>query len=165
MTSRQENEEKRKNPSKLVRTSDVVVILVGFFVQFLQYDKDIQLSVDFGVSDNRRLININDCFKHLGKVKSLALPFFHAFSCCDSTALFYKKSKMSVYISWVKSQCCHEITEAFKQLSWLPMEKEIEKNLPVICIHFYTFTLLEGIVGINSAADPIESHRIGSSNL
>ena len=75
----------------------------------------------------------NDCFKHLGKVKSLALPFFHAFSGCDSTAFFYKKSKMSLYTSWVKSQCCDEITEAFKQLSWLPTEKEIDKNLPVIC--------------------------------
>ena len=110
----------RKRERILVRTvgSDVVVILVGFFVQFLQYAKDIQLSVDFGVSNNRRHININDCFKHLGKVKSLALPFFHAFSGCDSTAFFYKKSKMSLYNSWVKSQCCDEIPEAFKQLSW-----------------------------------------------
>ena len=63
----------------------------------------------------------------------MALPFFHAFSGCDSTAFFYKKSKISLYTSWTKSQCCDEITEAFKQLSWLPTEKEIEKNLPVIC--------------------------------
>ena len=55
----------------LVRSvdSDVVVILMGFFMQFLQYNKTIELSVDFGVSDSQRLININDCFKLVEKEK------------------------------------------------------------------------------------------------
>ena len=48
---------------------DIVVILMGFFMQFLQYNKTIELSVDFGVSDSRRLININNCFKHVEKEK------------------------------------------------------------------------------------------------
>ena len=55
----------------LVRSvdSDVVVILMGFFMQFLQYNKTIELSVDFGVSDSQRFININDCFKLVEKEK------------------------------------------------------------------------------------------------
>ena len=38
-------------------------------MQFLQYSKAIELSVDLGVSDSRRLININDCFKNVEKEK------------------------------------------------------------------------------------------------
>lgn len=71
----------------LVRTvdSDVVVILVSFLAQLLEKDSDTQIYVDFGVSNNRRLIKVNECYEYIEKINSLALPFFHAFSGCDST--------------------------------------------------------------------------------
>ena len=61
----------KKREKILVRTvkSDDVVILIGFIMQFLQYSKAIELSVDLGVSDSRRLIKINDYFKHAEKEK------------------------------------------------------------------------------------------------
>ena len=51
-------------------------------MQFLQYSKAIKLSVDLGVSESRRLINI--------------IPLFHAFSGCDSTACFLKTVNVSL---------------------------------------------------------------------
>ena len=47
----------RRSRSKLlVRTvdSDVVVILLGYYFQFQQYDDKIELYIDFGVGDDRR---------------------------------------------------------------------------------------------------------------
>ena len=77
----------KKREKILVRTvdSDDVVILMGsdgLFMQVLQYSKAIELSVDLGLSDSRRLINI--------------IPLFHAFSGCDSTACFLKTVNVSL---------------------------------------------------------------------
>ena len=146
----------RRRETIMVRTvdSDVVVILVGFFMQFLQCSKDIKLSVDFGVSDSRIVINIKVCFNHVGKEKALALPFFHALSGCDSTASFFKKSKISLYTSWMKSPSCDEITNAFKRLSWLPTEKDIEMSLPVI------FKFIGSVYGYKTDATDLDLFRL-----
>ena len=68
----------RKRNKIVVRTvdSDVVVILVSFYPQFLLVDEEIQLIVNFGVANNRRFINIQDLYEKIGKDTSLALPFF-----------------------------------------------------------------------------------------
>ena len=52
----------------LVRTvdSDVIIILLGFFPQLLQYNEDVMLSVDYGTGNLRRFININNCYQHIG---------------------------------------------------------------------------------------------------
>lgn len=124
----------RKRNKIVVRTvdSDVVVILVSFYPQFLLVDEEIQLIVDFGVANNRRFINIQDIYEKIGKDTSLALPFFHAFTGCDSTAFFFKKSKMVLFKSWMSSSCVNELTAAFRLLSWLPTECIIQSCLPVV---------------------------------
>ena len=55
----------RKRNKIVVRTvdSNVVVILVSFYPQFLLVDEEIQLIVDFGVANNRRFINIQDIYE------------------------------------------------------------------------------------------------------
>ena len=118
----------------VVRTvdSDEVVILFSFYPQFLLADEEIQLIVDFGVANNRRFINIQDIYEKIGKDTSLALPFFHAFTGCDSTAFFFKKSKMVLFKSWMSSSCVNELTAAFRLLSWLPTECIIQSCLPVV---------------------------------
>ena len=63
----------------LVRTvdSDVIIILLGFFPQLLQYNEDVMLSVDYGTGNFRRFININNCYQYIGESNALALQFFH----------------------------------------------------------------------------------------
>ena len=56
----------------------------------------------------------------MGRDFSLALPFFHCFSGCDSTSAFYNKSKKVMYKAWKQYPKQLEITEAFKVLSWTP---------------------------------------------
>ena len=79
-------------------------------------------------------------------MNSLALPFFHAFSDCDSTSLIYKKSKMSLYYyySSVYSLCYKDRTSSFCQLNWLPTESVINLCSPVI------YNFVKSVFGGNS---------------
>ena len=95
-----------------------VVILLGYYFQFQQYDDRIELYIDFGVGDDRRSININQCFQNIGGEQyALAMPFFHALSGTDSTSAFYKKSKSHLFNKWMNSPFESEITTAFQRLS------------------------------------------------
>ena len=77
----------------LVRTvdSDVIIILLGFFPQFLDYNEQVNLSVDYGTGNFWRVININNCYQHIGESNALAIQFFHALSGCDSKSFIYKQ--------------------------------------------------------------------------
>ena len=118
----------------LVRTvdSDVIIILLGFFPQLLQYNEDVMLSVDYGTGNFRRFININNCYQHIGESNALALQFFHALSGCDSTSFIYKKSKTVLFNRWMHSPKYKDLTEAFQKLSWLPSQQTIEECLPIL---------------------------------
>ena len=76
----------RNKHTILVRTvdSDVIIILLGFFIQFVQYNEQVKLCVDYGTGNFRRVININSCYENIGESNALALQFFHALSGCDS---------------------------------------------------------------------------------
>ena len=49
------------------------MILVSFFSQFLNTDKNTQLFVDFGVANNRILMKVNECYVYMRKINSLAM--------------------------------------------------------------------------------------------
>ena len=89
----------------LVRTvdSDVIIILLGFFPQFLHYSKQVNLSVDYGTGNFRRVVNINNCYQHIRESNALAIQFFRALSGCDSTSFIYKKSKTLLFNKWMHS--------------------------------------------------------------
>ncbi len=82
----------------LVRTVDtyVIVILVGFFKIYIH--SPINIWVAFGTWKNFRYYS-NIC-QVLGGEKSRAIPFFHAFSGCDTTSQFHGKAKKSVWEAW-----------------------------------------------------------------
>ena len=42
--------------------SDVIVILIGFYFQFLVYHRDCEVTLEFGSSSNKQYISIRDCF-------------------------------------------------------------------------------------------------------
>ena len=71
----------------LIRTSDtdVVVLTVALFEQFIQYNEDVDIWIDFGSGDHRRFISINRSYNLIGDSINLGLQFFHAFSGCDSS--------------------------------------------------------------------------------
>ena len=49
----------------------------------------------FGAGKNFRYVYINALCNALGEEKSVALPFFHSFTGCDTTSGFFGKGKKS----------------------------------------------------------------------
>ena len=118
----------------LIRTSDtdVVVLFVAFFEQFIQYNEDVDIWIDFGSGDYRRFISINRSYNLIGDSISLGIPFFHAFSGCDSTCSFYRKTKKTIFEHWLAHPDQANITTAFQQLSWQPTNTVVEVQFPTI---------------------------------
>ena len=112
--------------------TDVIVILLSFMPQFIELDRNVKIWVDFGTGDFRRIISIHTAFVTLGEEISLALPFFHAFTGCDSTCSFYRKTKNTWFELWMTCPISDELTSAFQQLSWLPSLGMVNHNLSVI---------------------------------
>lgn len=106
--------------------------------------KGVRIWVHFGTGDYRRTYSIHSSYIALGESVCLALPFFHAFTGCNSTCSFYRKTKMIWFQSWIAfchckpGQCdwgqCKwgQLTAAFQQLSWLPSSEITHNNMAVI---------------------------------
>ena len=119
----------------LVRTgdTDVIVILISFMPQFLLRDELTEIWVDFGLGKNRKIYGINQIYEHLGEAVALALPFFHAFTGCDSTASIFMKSKKFWFELWMsRINGPEDITAVFAQLSWQPKDITLQSNIDVL---------------------------------
>ena len=96
--------------------------------KLLNQDPSLQLYIDYNTGEHRETIDVNACFYDLGSDVCDALPFFHCFTGADSTCSFFKKSKKSLYGSWMKSESKEELTSTFKNLSNLPTEDIINES-------------------------------------
>lgn len=105
----------------LVRTvdTDVVVILVGSFFHLKTTYPDMNLWVGFGTGKHYRYYDINSMCQQLGVPNSTALPFYHAFTGCDTTSQFFGKGKKTSWDSW---KAYPEVTEAFLSISDHPFQ-------------------------------------------
>ena len=65
---------------------------------------------------------LNTVASSLGMDKCRALPFFRAFSGCDTVSSFYGHSKTKFLDAWLKSGNVEELTSVFKELSYQPNE-------------------------------------------
>ena len=90
------------------KDSDVVIILVSFMSQLQENNAEIKIWIRF---DSENIYSINNIYEHMGRDFSLALPFFHCFSGCDSTSAFYNKSKKVMYKAWKQYPKQLELTE------------------------------------------------------
>ena len=105
---------KRGCKSALIISSDtdVVVLAVSLF-KTLGLEK---LWIAFGKGKNLRWLPIHDIDHALG-AKSAALPFFHAFTGCDTVSAFHGKGKKSTWQTW---EILDDVTEVFERLSKTP---------------------------------------------
>ena len=94
--------------------------------------QDVDIWIDFETGQYRRLISINKSFKDLGQSTCLSLPFFHAFTGCDSTSSFYMKSKTHWFHHWQSHPMKSTISAAFQQLGRLPTPHTVDSNLAII---------------------------------
>ena len=115
--------------SVLVRTvdTDVVVILVAQFHTFSLTWPGTSFWVAFGMGKHFQLLSINSICEYLGEQKCRALPFFHAFTGCDTTSAFLGKGKKSAWEAW---NAYPDVTEAFLYANDSPF-LPLEINSPV----------------------------------
>ena len=96
------------------------------------HDSGVEVLIDFGTGDHRRMISLNRSFELLGYSFTKALLFFHAFTGCDSTSSFFGKTK-TFWFNQIQSYSRNEeVTEAFAILSWTPLRSAAQDNMAEI---------------------------------
>ena len=98
-----------------------------------------ELWVAFGMGKSYQEIRINSVYDKLGKDKSIALPYFHAFTGCDTTSQFFGKGKSSAWVAW---ESFPEATEAFCLITLHPFVSldttsaafQLLRDTPVFCM-------------------------------
>ena len=68
----------------------------------------------FGTGKAFSYLDINAICHALGQSKSLALPFFHCFTVCDTTSGFFGKGKKLAWQAW---KCYPDVTTAFTHMA------------------------------------------------
>lgn len=95
----------------MIRTvdTDVVVLAVAVFQQL----SIPELWIAFGVGRNVRYIAVHKLVAALGSDRSYALPFFHAFTGCDTVSCFAGHGKRTAWDTW---NAFPDVTSTFIEL-------------------------------------------------
>ena len=101
--------------------TDVLMLLIGYS-PYLEKLKQINLVCQFGFGNNKKFFSINDIAKNIGYDICKALPFFHAFSGCDTVSSFFNFGKTKFWDTWIKYQHQELLTKVFQELSNQPKE-------------------------------------------
>ena len=73
--------------------------------------------IAFGVGKNYRNIPVHIIASRVGPEKASALPFFHAFTGCDTTSAFAGRGEKTAWDIW---RDYPEVTDAFLSLAKCP---------------------------------------------
>ena len=95
--------------------TDVLILAIAFVekLQEFQGNQTIELWDGFGTGANLRYIAAHDISSKLKPQVSKALPFFYAFTGCDTVSSFYGKGKKTAMDTW---KSFPEATSAFLSL-------------------------------------------------
>ena len=88
-----------------------------------------ELWIDVGIGKNRRFFPVHEIYQHLGEEKTLALPFFHAFTGCYQVSFMSFVSKNTAMKIW---NFFYEATPVFIRLSDQPTIEDVNKAMPTI---------------------------------
>ena len=103
-----------------IRTVDTdVLVLAVAALSHLSGPAKLELWVTFGTGANLRYIAAHKICNRLGPRVSKALPFFHAFTGCDTVSYFAGKGKKTAFEAW---KLYPEVTHAFLLLTQEPQE-------------------------------------------
>ena len=107
------------NNTFLVRSvnSDVVIILLGRLGEILSRYPDCDIWIKFGKGNTLTNISLTSVFNSIGKEMASGLPFFHAFTGCNTTSAFKGKGKKTAWQTWKAYQA---MTAVFAELSQNP---------------------------------------------
>ena len=95
--------------------TDVLILLIAALPNILE-NFQCELICQFGFANNIRRYNINNLCSSLKSDVCKALPFFHAFTGCDTTSSFYDHGKLKFFDAWMKYKDEDNITSVFNEL-------------------------------------------------
>ena len=97
---------------RLVVSVDIDVIIIALYsFWFLDFE---ELWIEFGCGKNRKWIPIHLYSKALGEEICMALPFWYAFTGCDTVSQFAGRGKKTAWKAWTSFP---RVTETFARLS------------------------------------------------
>jgi len=105
--------------------NDVVVLAIACFERI----GTSELWIAFGAAKNLRFIAVHELVKILGSDRCKALPFFHAFTGCDTVSSFTGHGKRTAWETW---NCFPDVTDAFLQLSSEPTDVDFATGMSLL---------------------------------
>jgi hypothetical protein len=104
----------------VVRTvdTDVLVLLLAF--RHLAGNFSSKVFAYFGIGNKSCFYDINEISLHLGEISCRALPFFFAFTGCDTVSSFFNQGKCKMWDRWFEYHDRENITRVFIELSRMP---------------------------------------------
>ena len=93
----------------------MLILLIAALPNILE-NFQCELICQFGFANNIRRYNINNLCSSLKSDVCKALPFFHAFTGCDTTSSFYDHGKLKFFDAWMKYKDEDNITSVFNEL-------------------------------------------------
>ena len=78
--------------------SDVVIIAIYAYNKISAIN---ELWIDFGTGKNIKMISVHEMVENIPKSIAQKLPFFHAFTGCDTVSMFYGIGKRLAWKTWM----------------------------------------------------------------
>ena len=106
----------------LIRTvdTDIVVILLGKYHDIQTSYPATDIWIKFGTGKSVQYFHLKSLYEKLGITTCRALPYFHAFTGCDTTSAFKGKAKKSAWQTW---KAYKQVTDSFEDLSQNPFKE------------------------------------------
>ena len=115
---------KRGHRKIMIRTVDTDVVVLSI-AAFALHPAD-ELWIAFGTGAHYRFLPVHHYATTLGPLKSRALPYFHAFTGCDTVSFMAGRGKKTAWDVWMAFD---DATKAFLELSAFP-----PRNIPEVTV-------------------------------
>ena len=91
------------------------------------------------VTPNPTWYNTLSLIEHLTIDVCKALPYFHAFTGCDTVSSFNGKGKCTFFVTWMESKKKNDLTKTFIKLGGMPesINSDVRNTLEFLVKTFY----------------------------
>ena len=115
------NVSKQRYKNILIHTvdSDVLLLSIAYGNKMTENGNEF-INVNLGTGLDATTCDVIQLRDMIGHHRSLALPFFQAFTSCDTTSSFYRYGKCKFWGTWMRED--PEVTSTFIELSNAPTE-------------------------------------------
>ena len=110
----------------MIRTVDSDVVVIAVYA--LSKMKGMENWIDFGVGRCRKIIAVHEISNNMPCIIASDLPFFHAFTGCDTVATFSGTGKKTAWKAWMAFRHADECFDHLSTSTCTTYDEEIMKN-------------------------------------